>query len=90
MAFLTGNWECEDDLVLQMTRAADGHYSLRYGYDYEKASGYLSAGDGGLRIVDENGKVLSRLCDITIKDFNSLELYNIKEGKTYTLTRQGE
>ncbi len=90
MAFLTGNWECEDDLVLQMTRAADGHYSLRYGYDYEKASGYLSAGDGGLRIVDENGKVLSRLCDITITDFNALELHNIKDGKTYTLTRQGE
>ena len=88
MLFLVGDWVDENqDVMISMTSPEAGRFSLNYEYELESTNGYMKAEDFGLSLVDENGELVCRICDITIVGLNVIELTNGSDGEVHTLTR---
>ncbi len=88
MAFLEGVWTTgtEGELI-SMTRHEDSHFTLHYELPWAPVGSYLDAVSLGLSVMDEDGNETYRICDITIVGLDTIELYNTKDGKVYTMTR---
>ena len=88
--FLIGDWISDDgDAELHMTQDDSGTFHLNYGMARDKSkSGSLTAVNFGLSLYDTGGNEVSRLCDIWIVDFDTIEVYNYADDTDYSMTRE--
>ena len=79
--FLSGVWKTKDGKAVLEVSKKNNEHTVSYNVPPTKQEGKITASLFGL--TGPKG----RLCDIKIIDYNTIELTNVADGKTYKMTR---
>ncbi len=86
--FLTGEWKDESGEILMKIERKES-YSLDYNMSgpEQPAGSVLGHHLRGFCYMDADRTELVRICNITVIDYNTIEVENLADGETYLLTR---
>lgn len=90
MNFLVGRWADRNGTVqLFVSRDEKGTIAINYNLPMPAKGNAFQASFGGLNVMISKLDS-ARVCSITIENCDTIELYNVKDRKTYTLIRTAE